>query len=118
MGLARQLDDDPETPWNRLENYFPGANYCDWLAISAYGPLTPRATGTHSETIVVAADLVSDGLYSWNPEYGRIVDRYTPTIRRHLPQFDDGDLRLLRGLHVELREKETVNIGLLFDLFT
>ncbi|MEP7250620.1 MAG: glycosyl hydrolase [Spartobacteria bacterium] len=34
--------DEPETRWNRLENYFPGENYCDWLALSAYGPLTPR----------------------------------------------------------------------------
>ena len=35
-------DDDPELHWNRLENYFPGENYCTWMAISAYGPLTPR----------------------------------------------------------------------------
>ena len=28
--------------WNALENYFPGENYCDWVALSAYGPLTPR----------------------------------------------------------------------------
>ena len=35
-------DDDPEVRWNRLENYFPGENYCAWLAVSAYGPLTPR----------------------------------------------------------------------------
>ena len=36
-------DDVPETHWNRLENYFPGENYCDWLAISAYGPLGPQS---------------------------------------------------------------------------
>ena len=35
-------DDDPETHWNRLENYFPGENYCDWLAVSAYGALMPH----------------------------------------------------------------------------
>lgn len=35
-------DDDPETHWNRLENYFPGESYCSWLAVSAYGPLRPR----------------------------------------------------------------------------
>jgi hypothetical protein len=33
--------DQPETDWNRFENYFPGDNYCDWVALSAYGPLTP-----------------------------------------------------------------------------
>jgi Glycosyl hydrolase family 26 len=36
-------DDDPETKWNRFENYFPGKNYCDWLALSIYGPTTPTA---------------------------------------------------------------------------
>jgi Glycosyl hydrolase family 26 len=35
-------DDVPESRWNRLENYFPGENYCTWMAISAYGPLTPQ----------------------------------------------------------------------------
>ena len=28
--------------WNAFENYFPGTDYCDWVALSAYGPLTPR----------------------------------------------------------------------------
>lgn len=35
-------DDDPEVQWNRLENYFPGSDYCDWVALSAYGRITPR----------------------------------------------------------------------------
>jgi hypothetical protein len=33
--------DQPERKWNRFENYFPGGNYCDWVALSAYGPITP-----------------------------------------------------------------------------
>ena len=37
-------DDVPATDWNRMENYFPGADYCDWVAVSAYGALTPRTT--------------------------------------------------------------------------
>ena len=36
--------DEPETKWNAFEAYFPGENYCDWVALSAYGPLTPRTT--------------------------------------------------------------------------
>lgn len=41
--------DEPETKWNRFENYYPGDDYCDWVALSAYGPLTPMATdGTES----------------------------------------------------------------------
>ncbi|MGI9115690.1 MAG: beta-mannanase [Chthoniobacterales bacterium] len=34
-------DDDPEQHWNAFENYFPGQEYCDWIALSIYGPLTP-----------------------------------------------------------------------------
>ena len=33
--------DEPEQKWNAFENYFPGDNYCDWVALSAYGPTTP-----------------------------------------------------------------------------
>jgi hypothetical protein len=34
--------DEPERGWNAFEHYFPGQDYCDWVALSAYGPLTPR----------------------------------------------------------------------------
>jgi beta-mannanase len=34
--------DEPEQKWNAFESYFPGENYCDWVALSAYGPTTPR----------------------------------------------------------------------------
>jgi Glycosyl hydrolase family 26 len=41
--------DVPEAKWNQFENYYPGGDYCDWVALSAYGPLTPRTVdGTES----------------------------------------------------------------------
>ena len=41
--------DEPERKWNAFENYFPGENYCDWVALSAYGPTTPlMRDGTES----------------------------------------------------------------------
>ncbi|MEY2501611.1 MAG: hypothetical protein QOI07_1945, partial [Verrucomicrobiota bacterium] len=41
--------DQPEAKWNRFENYYPGETYCDWVGLSAYGPLTPQAVdGTES----------------------------------------------------------------------
>ena len=41
--------DQPEQKWNAFENYFPGPNYCDWVALSAYGPTTPvTRDGTES----------------------------------------------------------------------
>jgi hypothetical protein len=36
--------DEPPRGWNAFENYFPGENYCDWVALSAYGPTTPTTT--------------------------------------------------------------------------
>jgi hypothetical protein len=33
--------DWPNVNWNRLENYYPGDAYIDWLAISSYGAQTP-----------------------------------------------------------------------------
>jgi Glycosyl hydrolase family 26 len=41
--------DEPEAKWNHFENYFPGGDYCDWIALSAYGPTTPTTRdGTES----------------------------------------------------------------------
>lgn len=41
--------DEPERKWNAFENYFPGTDYCNWVALSAYGPTTPRMRdGTES----------------------------------------------------------------------
>jgi hypothetical protein len=41
--------DEPERKWNAFENYFPGEPYCDWVALSAYGPTTPTTRdGTES----------------------------------------------------------------------
>jgi hypothetical protein len=32
---------DPDEPWNRMANYWPGADYVDWLGLSAYGKQYP-----------------------------------------------------------------------------
>ncbi len=33
--------DDPDASWNRLENYYPGDEWIDWIGVSDYGALTP-----------------------------------------------------------------------------
>ena len=33
--------DWPNVSWNRFENYYPGDEYIDWLAVSSYGAQTP-----------------------------------------------------------------------------
>ncbi len=42
--------DEPTAKWNRFENYYPGASYCDWIGLSAYGPLNPQ-TGDGIESL-------------------------------------------------------------------
>jgi len=34
-------EDWPDVSWNRLENYYPGDDVVDWLAVSVYGPQSP-----------------------------------------------------------------------------
>ena len=34
-------NDVPDVTWNRLENYYPGDDWVDWIALSAYGPQKP-----------------------------------------------------------------------------
>jgi len=29
---------EPDVSWNKIENYYPGDNYIDWLGVSIYGP--------------------------------------------------------------------------------
>lgn len=31
---------EPQDDWNKLENYYPGDNYIDWIGVSVYGPQT------------------------------------------------------------------------------
>lgn len=33
--------DIPDEPWNRLEDYYPGDEWVDWLAVSIYGAQSP-----------------------------------------------------------------------------
>ena len=35
-------DDAPKTRWNRLENYYPGDSYIDWMGVSLYSMQGPR----------------------------------------------------------------------------
>jgi hypothetical protein len=34
-------NDDPNEAWNRLENYYPGDDWIDWLGVSIYGAQKP-----------------------------------------------------------------------------
>ncbi|MBN1538222.1 MAG: endo alpha-1,4 polygalactosaminidase [Anaerolineales bacterium] len=37
-------NDYPEDEWNKFENYYPGSEWIDWLAVSVYGAQTPQET--------------------------------------------------------------------------
>ena len=57
--------DQPSRPWNRLEKYYPGGRYIDWLATSVYGALTPRE--------------------NWNQPFTRGMNAVYPRLRRLAP---------------------------------
>ncbi len=33
---------EPADDWNKIENYYPGDNYIDWVGVSVYGPQTRK----------------------------------------------------------------------------
>ncbi len=41
-------DDVPDRPWNRLENYYPGDQWIDWIGMSVYGAADPLDDDTSS----------------------------------------------------------------------
>ncbi len=45
--------DDPEEDWNRLENYYPGDEWVDWIGLSIYGAQTCDQTGAEQFTDVL-----------------------------------------------------------------
>ena len=57
--------DQPRKPWNRLERYYPGNHYVDWLATSVYGALTPQER--------------------WNQSFARGMNRVYPRLRSLAP---------------------------------
>lgn len=67
--------DEPERRWNALENYFPGQDYCDWVGVSAYGPLTPR-TSDGAESFRFKIDSVYSRLTSVAPGKPIIVAEF------------------------------------------
>jgi beta-mannanase len=88
-------DDDPETKWNRLENYFPGNNYCDWFAVSAYGPTTP--TGREgAESLHYKLNEVMPRLRALSPDKPIILAEFGCDLHSHLvdaSEWADGALR-------------------------
>jgi len=74
--------DDPERKWNAFENYFPGTNYCDWVALSAYGPLAPR-TSEGLETFRLKIDEAYPRLTNIAPGKPVIVAEFGCELHNH-----------------------------------
>jgi hypothetical protein len=43
---------EPNEPWNRMANYWPGAQYVDWIGLSAYGKQYPGPNWTPFEIVL------------------------------------------------------------------
>ena len=57
--------DQPHKPWNRLERYYPGNRYIDWVATSVYGALTPQE--------------------NWNQSFAKGMNHVYPRLRALAP---------------------------------
>ena len=77
--------DEPERKWNAFENYFPGPDYCDWVALSAYGPLSPR-TSEGLETFRVKIDEAYPRLIRIAPDKPVIIAEFGCEL--HNPRVD------------------------------
>jgi Glycosyl hydrolase family 26 len=64
--------DEPEAKWNAFENYFPGEDYCDWVALSAYGPTTPT-TNDAAESFRFKVDVAYPRLTNLAPNKPLII---------------------------------------------
>jgi Glycosyl hydrolase family 26 len=74
--------DKPERKWNAFENYFPGENYCDWVALSAYGPTTPR-TNEATESFRFKVDQAYPRLTSIVPNKPILIAEFGSDLHNH-----------------------------------
>jgi hypothetical protein len=93
-------DDDPDTEWNRLENYFPGKDYCDWMAISAYGPLTLHSWD-EPESFRREVDSVYPRLTKLAPGKPIVIAEFGCDIRAHHVRAADWARAALQDLFAE-----------------
>jgi hypothetical protein len=77
--------DEPERKWNAFDNYFPGETYCDWLALSAYGPTTPL-TRDGSESLAFKIDHAYSRLTNLAPNKPVIIAEFGCDL--HNPHVD------------------------------
>ncbi len=47
--------DMPDAEWNRIENYYPGDDYIDWLGVSVYGP--QESNGDYQDFVEIMNDV-------------------------------------------------------------
>ena len=89
--------DYPEAKWNRLENYYPGESYCDWIAVSAYGPLTPRAVDA-TETFRFKMDKAYPRLVTIAPDKPIVVAEFGCALRHRKVDASDWARNALEDL--------------------
>jgi hypothetical protein len=72
----------PDEPWNSMPAYYPGDDYIDWLAVSAYGAQDPADDGAQSFRDLVDAGYT--GLAKVSPTKPIIVAEMGTDVRNTL----------------------------------
>lgn len=78
--------DDPNETWNSLEEYYPGDDVVDWLAVSIYGAQSPM--DEHPESFRSQMDDVYDRLTVLAPDKPIIVAEFGCTANDSVIQPD------------------------------
>ena len=88
--------DDPPEYWNRLENYYPGDEWIDWLGVSVYGAQKP--SGEANVRFRALMDKVYPRLIKLAPDKPIAVLEFgTTSFNKKIDQADWAD-RALRDL--------------------
>jgi hypothetical protein len=79
--------DIPDQPWNRLENYYPGDEWIDWIGVSVYGALRP--SDREVERFREAMDEVYPRLAALSPQKPIVLLEFGVTSGN--PRVDQAD---------------------------
>ncbi|HWQ65635.1 MAG TPA: glycosyl hydrolase [Methanospirillum sp.] len=92
-------NNNPDEPWNTYAAYYPGDEYIDMLAVSAYGALSPDATGVlpFADMIDIAYGELSD----LNPEKPIIIAETGTDLKSRTTPADNWVEQALRNLTSE-----------------
>lgn len=96
--------DEPDRRWNRMENYYPGDRYIDWLAVSIYSAQNPFTDENYPFTKSLA--LTMDRFAQMAPDKPVVIAEFGTDVRNPrepaAPWADKALTTILSGKYPQL----------------